>query len=1396
MADADITVSVPGGKEAAAIVEGVANALRSLTRTQASAAADTRKAADAATKHAQALLNQARAAKDVLRDERARLDQIKQLNSANIQSANAEVRSQQDRLRAIQEASKAQVSAALAARREAVETARVYADATRKAAAYFQQLAQNRLKEAQATRITTKVGGLTVTTQNDALIRARRRELQEANENVARANALGQSQIRMANRVGQAQIAAANASVTAQQKALRGAQSTAAAVGVAAQRVVQAQQRVIRGAQQQATAQAQAATVAQRAAQQQVRAANAAQAAFQRQFRGSQTLMQGLDSLRRTVRNLVFAYSGFRAIEGFISAGLRFNQTIETSRFGIATLITATAQLEDAQGRLLTGTNALRAAQSLASDQLTKLRIAGIQTAATTEDLVISFQEAVAAGVSVGLTLDQIRAFTVSVAQAATQINLPFNQLNQEVRSILQGTIDRNSRIAKALNLTNQEVALAKQQNRLAELLTQKFQAFNVAGAESVKNFGALRSNIADAFSLFAGLATEPLFNQLRDAGLKALAEVFDFKSAQIQSSFRGLVEGSQVVFREVGLALAEAINLGVEGARRLSEFFQENRKEVKETAAAIGTMVREFGSLIGSLGTVIGLVSRLGGETNTVIGIARLLSDLFVNIRENILLITGLLAGRALVTTLGRLVVLLGAVRTAFTVGTLATAGSAFGPLGTAIGSLIGLLIAGGTAFRIFRGDERRAAVEAARTTTEIQDQKAKLGELVTQYVELSRAIADKNITTQESVVLDAQLQDIIKQFGANGGKAYVQILQDQILTIEQKKIALVELQRVEAQTAFTAAVDNLANLRNLRIERNELKKRMTDRIALGVTERIEQLRQQDRLKEINNLIVEAEAKQKTLQEQATRTGKALERSLTPPATIRPVRPAGTGGPMDLNKDLDDALQRARGEFERMQQVIGAMQEGVEAAFARGLISAEDRINALRVLAIAEIDAEELVLRAQLKKAQDRRITVKGKVVSQPDQGAIDAAEAQITGLESKRQRVTLQSETEITEIKRDEAAKRAKIEEDYLRATGQRFEAGRLEIQRRHAEQLREAIRDFGEGSQEVAMLRITIDKESLLEELDLVEDEIKKAEEQRNREVEAIRARFQALGKLSDTERQDQLDQISAANRRAVETTDLLRKRLIELRGSAQDPAVIAFIDLLLTRLDALTAKTTVVDVELRKLQEGFREAVERGIASFFEDIGDGSRTAAGLFKEMASSIINDLKRITAQLIASRIFKAILGAAESGGNAGAIGNQTQSEGRAGGGPGRPFHGRLRGGVRGVDSIPILAQEDEWFLKPAVRRKYGDTFLSMLNNLELPTIQARRFRPMAEGGVTGGNPVRSTVVREEIQRHLIGLDGDGVLTFLGGKAGERLVLGHVQRNPSAVNAGMRTRR
>lgn len=303
------------------------------------------------------------------------------------------------------------------------------------------------------------------------------------------------------------------------------------------------------------------------------------------------------------IRASVIAYyaarTAGRAVTSFVREGIEFNQLIETAILGVASIITASAELRDSQGKAVKGAEALAGAYKLAEDQIQKIRIAGLQTAATTEQLAEAFQQATGPGLAAGLNLDQIRKVTIQIVQAAGAIGVPFNQLNQEVRSILAATIDRNSRIAKTLQITNAQVKAAQEQNRLADFLNEKLQAFSVAGERAATTMFVIKSNLKETLQVFAGTATKTLFEKLKVSLQALLLGTFDFTTLQISDKFQGILSAMQSLFGSIGDLIALGLQSAVRGAAALSSWFKTHKVQVDQIVESFFEMTKALGRII-----------------------------------------------------------------------------------------------------------------------------------------------------------------------------------------------------------------------------------------------------------------------------------------------------------------------------------------------------------------------------------------------------------------------------------------------------------------------------------------------------------------------------------------------------------------------------------------------------------------------------------------------------------------------------------------------------------------------------------------------------------------------------------------------------------------------------
>lgn len=322
------------------------------------------------------------------------------------------------------------------------------------------------------------------------------------------------------------------------------------------------------------------------------------------------------------------AVSGFNSL---VTSAVTLNAELEQSVLGVAGLLTALGSLSDPSGVIVDNAERLTAAQGQARRQLEFLRVDALKTAASFQELADTFQIALAPGFQAGLDLDEIRRLTIRISQAASAIGLPQNQLPEEIRSLLSGTITpRTTRIATALGITNEDIRRAKEAGELVEFLEERFSAFAVAGDAALKNFSTIFINLRDGLGQILRLGGFTFFDALK-------RELNDILSVVATVNEQG-----NIIFNEEAIAVVEAIGEGlktaVEEIAGLGDAFglDDTLSVAKLIGKTISGIARTASPVIESLLTVLAVVSELINVL-TSIGV---LNDFVITILGNALAI------------------------------------------------------------------------------------------------------------------------------------------------------------------------------------------------------------------------------------------------------------------------------------------------------------------------------------------------------------------------------------------------------------------------------------------------------------------------------------------------------------------------------------------------------------------------------------------------------------------------------------------------------------------------------------------------------------------------------------------------------------------------------------
>lgn len=229
-------------------------------------------------------------------------------------------------------------------------------------------------------------------------------------------------------------------------------------------------------------------------------------------------LGSSIASAAKQVLALVGAYKALEGMKGFVRRGIEFNSTIEQSRIGMASLIATMAKLQDEQGRTLEGAEKYAAAQSVAADMMKEIQRLGLETTATTQELVQGVQNVMGSALNAGLKLEQIPRFAVTAAQAMQALGIPLEQMRTELDALLTGKIDSGDDIlVQRLGLTKQNIESWREQGVLFDKLMEKMAAFELAGKDVAQTWRGLTSNFSEAMDMLAGQSAQGISGNLKE---------------------------------------------------------------------------------------------------------------------------------------------------------------------------------------------------------------------------------------------------------------------------------------------------------------------------------------------------------------------------------------------------------------------------------------------------------------------------------------------------------------------------------------------------------------------------------------------------------------------------------------------------------------------------------------------------------------------------------------------------------------------------------------------------------------------------------------------------------------------------------------------------------------
>jgi hypothetical protein len=240
-------------------------------------------------------------------------------------------------------------------------------------------------------------------------------------------------------------------------------------------------------------------------------------------FQGIQGAVGGItDRIFEVSQQLSFFSSGIQALQQFVVGGpfdLLIGQNVRLREQLLATQssLVATNTILDSGGNAIADpTQAIQALEGPINAAIDKIRQGSLDlVGVTSNQLIDSFQIIAGQSAQIGLNLDQSADLTLSLAASMGTLGIPLAQARQEITSILTGSIDMNSVMAKSLGITNQQVATWKSQGTVFENLSKRLEAFRAGNALSAQTISGITSNIQEVFDEIGRKAGEPLLEPL-----------------------------------------------------------------------------------------------------------------------------------------------------------------------------------------------------------------------------------------------------------------------------------------------------------------------------------------------------------------------------------------------------------------------------------------------------------------------------------------------------------------------------------------------------------------------------------------------------------------------------------------------------------------------------------------------------------------------------------------------------------------------------------------------------------------------------------------------------------------------------------------------------------------
>lgn len=325
--------------------------------------------------------------------------------------------------------------------------------------------------------------------------------------------------------------------------------------------------------------------------------------------RAGNEISAAMKSAAKSILALVGAYKAVDAAMNFVQRGVEFNASIESSKIGIASIITSMASLQDSQGRVLDGAEKYAAAQEVAADMMKRIQVLGLETTATTQELVEGVQSVMGPALQAGLNLQQIPDFALNAAQAMQTMGIPLQQMRTELEALLTGNVNKAQDLLAPRLFGDVQGDLGayikqlRESGRLYDELMKRLAAYKLAGEDVAQTLTGLMSNLNESLDVVSGQISEGLTQNLKES-VRSVQELListDQGGTGIGKDFEHIAELLGVIEEGLGSTVLHSIQSLIEAAKSFNAYLSDEDPGIffDDLATVIKTATVAYGTLL-----------------------------------------------------------------------------------------------------------------------------------------------------------------------------------------------------------------------------------------------------------------------------------------------------------------------------------------------------------------------------------------------------------------------------------------------------------------------------------------------------------------------------------------------------------------------------------------------------------------------------------------------------------------------------------------------------------------------------------------------------------------------------------------------------------------------------